>query len=172
MYGIFLWELFSRTTPPYPPYLFIEEGVISGKLRPAEIDEYMCPSSVWDLMKKCWAQDPSQRPAMKEVCRTLDKIISDAIYGSFYKKFNLTTSSGDREDGKTKLHLAAESGNAVLVDQLLLMGDVAIVSIKDKSGKTALDYAQKGDTLSHKRIVNLIEEFIMVKFYMCTCYLF
>ena len=166
MFGIFLWELFARVTPPYPADKNTEDGVISGNLRPAKINEYMCPPPVWDLMTKCWSQDPQQRPPMKEVCQTLEYIIRDANYNTFYKIFDVNAvANNHREDGKTNLHLAAEEGNAVLVEQFLLMGDAIDVDIKDKQGNTALEYAMRGNTPEHKLIVRMIENFIKVPFF-------
>jgi ankyrin repeat protein len=45
-------------------------------------------------------------------------------------------------NGKTALHLAAEHGNYLMVESLLKLMTPKVIGLKDKFGKTALDYAK------------------------------
>jgi hypothetical protein len=43
-----------------------------------------CPSSIYNLMRKCWEHNPNDRPSFKEILIILNKIIieveSETIY--------------------------------------------------------------------------------------------
>nr|XP_048270845.1 mast/stem cell growth factor receptor Kit isoform X2 [Myodes glareolus] len=77
-YGIFLWELFSLGSSPYPGmpvdskfYKMIKEGfrMLSPEHAPAEI---------YDVMKACWDADPLKRPTFKQVVQLIEKQISES----------------------------------------------------------------------------------------------
>lgn len=76
-YGIFLWELFSLGSSPYPGmpvdfkfYKMIKEGfrMLSPEHAPAEM---------YDIMKTCWDADPLKRPTFKQIVQLIEKQISD-----------------------------------------------------------------------------------------------
>ncbi|KAM6221931.1 mast/stem cell growth factor receptor Kit [Rhynchocyon petersi] len=85
-YGIFLWELFSLGSSPYPGmpvdskfYKMIKEGfrMFSPEHAPAEM---------YDIMKTCWDADPLKRPTFKQIVQLIEKQISDStnhIYSNF-----------------------------------------------------------------------------------------
>nr|XP_021578484.1 mast/stem cell growth factor receptor Kit isoform X3 [Ictidomys tridecemlineatus] len=77
-YGIFLWELFSLGSSPYPGmpvdskfYKMIKEGfrMLSPEHAPAEM---------YDIMKTCWDADPLKRPTFKQIVQLIEKQISES----------------------------------------------------------------------------------------------
>ena len=78
--GIILFEIYSRKTPyEGEPFRETLQKICDRRVnkRPGVPDT--CPKKMADLMKKCWAPDPSARPRAKELDSTfLDMSISDA----------------------------------------------------------------------------------------------
>ncbi|TKY55190.1 Serine/threonine-protein kinase HT1 [Spatholobus suberectus] len=72
-FGICLWEIYCCDMP-YPDLSFSEitSAVVRQNLRP-EIPR-CCPSSLANVMKKCWDATPDKRPEMDEVVSMLEAI--------------------------------------------------------------------------------------------------
>ncbi|KAL0434104.1 UNVERIFIED_CONTAM: Serine/threonine-protein kinase STY13 [Sesamum latifolium] len=72
-FGICLWETYCCDLP-YTDFSFAEVSyaVVRQNLRP-EIPR-CCPSSLANIMKKCWDANPDKRPDMDEVVRLLEAI--------------------------------------------------------------------------------------------------
>ncbi|XP_078428421.1 serine/threonine-protein kinase 54-like [Wolffia australiana] len=72
-FGICLWEIYCCDMP-YPDLTFAEvsSAVIRQNLRP-EIPK-CCPSSLANVMKRCWDGNPEKRPEMDEVVTMLEAI--------------------------------------------------------------------------------------------------
>ncbi|XP_057761687.1 serine/threonine-protein kinase STY13-like [Arachis stenosperma] len=72
-FGICLWEIYCCDMP-YPDLSFSEitSAVVRQNLRP-EIPR-CCPSSLANVMKKCWDANPDKRPEMDEVVSLLEVI--------------------------------------------------------------------------------------------------
>ncbi|TMX05792.1 hypothetical protein EJD97_023980 [Solanum chilense] len=72
-FGICLWEIYCCDLP-YPDLSFAEvsSAVVRQNLR-SEIPR-CCPSSLSNVMKKCWDGHPEKRPEMDEVVRLLEAI--------------------------------------------------------------------------------------------------
>ncbi|XP_020230314.1 serine/threonine-protein kinase STY13 [Cajanus cajan] len=72
-FGICLWEIYCCDMP-YPDLSFSEitSAVVRQNLRP-EIPR-CCPSSLANVMKKCWDANPDKRPEMDEVVSLLEAI--------------------------------------------------------------------------------------------------
>ncbi|KAF8389854.1 hypothetical protein HHK36_024371 [Tetracentron sinense] len=72
-FGICLWEIYCCDMP-YPDLSFSEvtSAVVCQNLRP-EIPR-CCPSSLANVMKRCWDANPDKRPEMKEVVSLLQAI--------------------------------------------------------------------------------------------------
>ncbi|GLT77347.1 hypothetical protein SLA2020_489440 [Shorea laevis] len=72
-FGICLWEIYCCDMP-YPDLSFSEmtSAVVRQNLRP-EIPR-CCPSSLANVMKRCWDANPEKRPEMDEVVSMLEAI--------------------------------------------------------------------------------------------------
>ncbi|KAJ0579830.1 putative dual-specificity kinase TKL-Pl-4 family [Helianthus annuus] len=72
-FGICLWEIYCCDMP-YPDLSFSEvtSAVVRQNLRP-EIPR-CCPSSLANVMKRCWDANPDKRPEMDEVVTMLEAI--------------------------------------------------------------------------------------------------
>ncbi|KAG1334016.1 serine/threonine-protein kinase STY13 [Cocos nucifera] len=72
-FGICLWEIYCCDMP-YPDLSFVEvsSAVVRQNLRP-EIPR-CCPSSLANIMRKCWYANPDKRPEMDEVVKLLEAI--------------------------------------------------------------------------------------------------
>ncbi|KAJ0603852.1 putative dual-specificity kinase TKL-Pl-4 family [Helianthus annuus] len=72
-FGICLWEIYCCDMP-YPDLSFSEvtSAAVRQNLRP-EIPR-CCPSSLANVMKRCWDANPDKRPGMEEVVTMLEAI--------------------------------------------------------------------------------------------------
>ncbi|KAB1201845.1 Serine/threonine-protein kinase HT1 [Morella rubra] len=72
-FGICLWEIYCCDMP-YPDLSFSEvtSAVVRQNLRP-EIPR-CCPSSLANVMKRCWDANPDKRPEMEEVVSMIEAI--------------------------------------------------------------------------------------------------
>ncbi|WRX22161.1 Protein kinase domain - like 10 [Theobroma cacao] len=72
-FGICLWEIYCCDMP-YPDLSFSEvtSAVVRQNLRP-EIPR-CCPSSLANVMKRCWDANPDRRPEMDEVVSMIEAI--------------------------------------------------------------------------------------------------
>jgi len=81
-YGIILWELWSRKTPysDISGYSVkqIMYKVSNEGLRP-QIPE-KCPETMCDLMKKCWDDNPDERPTFKDILEDLEKLKNNVVF--------------------------------------------------------------------------------------------
>ncbi|KAK6122688.1 hypothetical protein DH2020_043572 [Rehmannia glutinosa] len=72
-FGICLWEIYCCDLP-YTDLSFadVSSAVVRQNLRPGI--PRCCPSSLANIMKKCWDTNPEKRPDMAEVVRLLEAI--------------------------------------------------------------------------------------------------
>ena len=72
-FGICLWEIYCCDLP-YPDLSFAEvsSAVVRQNLRP-DIPR-CCPSSLANIMRRCWDANPDKRPEMDEVVRLLEAV--------------------------------------------------------------------------------------------------
>jgi len=45
-------------------------AILNG-VRPARPENAWCQDYIWDLVEKCWAQDPLLRPQSNDICKVL-----------------------------------------------------------------------------------------------------
>ena len=90
MFGSCLWEFFTRTSP----FNWIEGNIVEARSeeRNEQLDpEYnipesaVCPREIMELMKKCTAEKPEDRPKMSEVVQQLTDILNNYKGGNFVK---------------------------------------------------------------------------------------
>lgn len=72
-FGICLWEIYCCDMP-YPDLSFtdVSSAVVRQNLRP-DIPR-CCPSSLANIMRKCWDANPDKRPVMDEVVKLLEAV--------------------------------------------------------------------------------------------------
>lgn len=73
-FAIVSWEMYKRKRPfqGYKAYQLMEE-VCRNQLRPAmPMDTNVCPRGLQKLIRKCWHQEPSERPSAKEVINVIE----------------------------------------------------------------------------------------------------
>ncbi|KFB47569.1 hypothetical protein ZHAS_00015535 [Anopheles sinensis] len=66
-YGVFLWELFTLGSPPYPTFAVNEE--FFNKLKDGyrlERPQYVC-EDIYYMMLSCWCVNPERRPTFVEL---------------------------------------------------------------------------------------------------------
>ncbi|GFP86543.1 serine/threonine-protein kinase ht1 [Phtheirospermum japonicum] len=72
-FGICLWEIYCCDLP-YTDVSFagVSSSVVKNNLRPSI--PRCCPSSLANIMKRCWDANPDKRPEMDEVVKMLEAI--------------------------------------------------------------------------------------------------
>ncbi|XP_006868120.1 PREDICTED: mast/stem cell growth factor receptor Kit-like isoform X2 [Chrysochloris asiatica] len=122
-YGIFLWELFSLGSSPYPGmpvdskfYKMIKEGfrMFSPEHAPAEM---------YDIMKACWDADPLKRPTFKQMVQLIEKQISNSTSTSAnHIYFNFANPSPIPADHSVRINSVGSSASST--QPLLVHEDV------------------------------------------------
>ncbi|XP_038066669.1 angiopoietin-1 receptor-like [Patiria miniata] len=90
-FGILLWEIVTYGSTPYP-------GIASESLAQRLLDGYRmpkpenCADEIYDVMLKCWQQQPSDRPSFRKLVEILEEMncnpdandyLSSTVYYSF-----------------------------------------------------------------------------------------
>ncbi|XP_069831031.1 proto-oncogene tyrosine-protein kinase ROS isoform X2 [Dendropsophus ebraccatus] len=72
-FGVLLWELFSIGQQPYQGYSNMEvlHYVRSGQRMDSPDN---CPDDMWNMMLKCWTQNPAQRPNFAQIQKQLEEL--------------------------------------------------------------------------------------------------
>jgi len=75
-FGVTLWELFTRGSTPYPGVTNygVKKYVDNGQRldKPAS-----CPPMIYEMMLRCWAENPHSRPSFDEISQFIGKILSN-----------------------------------------------------------------------------------------------
>lgn len=97
-FGVVLYELMARTMLAFTEsrggtseeHLVQYAGDVAGGYRPAK--PKTCPPPVWELIHRCWRQDPLDRPEMDEVVQELEELCVLAERGMLEQKRNRSRS--------------------------------------------------------------------------------
>ncbi|XP_005996741.1 hepatocyte growth factor receptor [Latimeria chalumnae] len=87
-FGVMLWELMTRGTPPYPDISSFDITVFLLQGRRLLQPEY-CPDSLYEVMLKCWHPKPEMRPTFSDLVSRISTIFSTFI-GEHYVLLNAT----------------------------------------------------------------------------------
>lgn len=77
-YGVCLWEIFSFALQPYFGMTH-EEVVRYLKAGNVLSSPDNTPGPIYDVMKMCWAQKPSDRPSFRTIHQTLNNILTNMV---------------------------------------------------------------------------------------------
>lgn len=164
-YGVVLWEIFSLGCNPYPDLLTTRQ-LGSALKRGHRMDQPEHASSdMYDVMKRCWEEDPLSRPSFSSLVATVGNMLSDdyrqwylQLTEDFLKGDNpavlqsrrsLSSRSADETEGQ-KINAKGSSGSEVKVhlleaepDEMGPSHSAYIVPVSDvaieTSNSTALD---------------------------------
>ncbi|XP_072037598.1 uncharacterized protein [Amphiura filiformis] len=91
-YGIVLYEIVTLGGAPYPN---MEGRAIIDKLQEGYRMEQPdgCPAEFYDVMRKCWLENPSERPKFHDLYQTFDKML--ATESDYLPAFELMTDDDD-----------------------------------------------------------------------------
>ncbi|GAY38888.1 hypothetical protein CUMW_040160 [Citrus unshiu] len=111
-FGICLWEIYCCDMP-YPDLSFSEvtSAVVRQNLRP-EIPR-CCPSSLANVMKRCWDANPDKRPEMDEVVSMLEVIDTSKGGGMIPGDQPQDTKPKEKEIGGVCIHLTCQSSGGL-----------------------------------------------------------
>ena len=86
-FGMVAVELFTGEVPFgwMNGNAWVLERVLMGTRpeNPSGAGEVGLTDSMWELICRCWEQNPARRPTMKEVVRGLETLVCDDIRGGF-----------------------------------------------------------------------------------------
>ncbi|XP_060060628.1 macrophage-stimulating protein receptor isoform X2 [Erinaceus europaeus] len=87
-FGVLLWELLTRGAPPYPHIdtFDLTHFLACGRRLPQP--EY-CPNSLYTVMQRCWAADPTARPTFRELTGEVEWVVA-ALSGDHYVQLPAT----------------------------------------------------------------------------------
>ncbi|XP_076330716.1 hepatocyte growth factor receptor-like [Tachypleus tridentatus] len=74
-YGVVLWELMTRGVMPYPD---VDNWDILNYLKSKRRmpQPSYCPDLLYDIMKRCWSEEPKDRPSFGEVVEEVRNVIT------------------------------------------------------------------------------------------------
>ncbi|XP_047630613.1 macrophage-stimulating protein receptor isoform X8 [Phacochoerus africanus] len=104
-FGVLLWELLTRGAPPYPhidPF-DLTHFLAQGRRLPQP--EY-CPDSLYEVMQRCWAEDPAARPTFGALAGEVECLVA-ALRGDHYVQLpvayvNVGPGASDKENLPSK----------------------------------------------------------------------
>ncbi len=77
-----MWEVCSNGETPYKGILDVVEYLKQGKRLSKPKD---CEDEMYELMLKCWKEDPKQRPKWPEIFKSISKTSAEELFASAEK---------------------------------------------------------------------------------------
>lgn len=77
-FGVCLWEIFSFALQPYFGMTH-EEVVKFLKAGEVLLSPENTPAPIYDVMKQCWAQKPTDRPSFRAIHQSLSTIHTNML---------------------------------------------------------------------------------------------
>uniref|UniRef100_A0A1I7VTF4 receptor protein-tyrosine kinase n=1 Tax=Loa loa TaxID=7209 RepID=A0A1I7VTF4_LOALO len=100
-FSILLWEIFSDGDEPYKGMTSIEvKRMISCGERLKKPEG--CPDSIFQIMRKCWEQNPDNRFSMSEVVKQIEDVIEHAHSEESEVQSRLNTAVHSAEKASSK----------------------------------------------------------------------
>lgn len=104
-YGILLWEIFSLGVTPYPG-VKVDHAFYSMIERGFKMEcPYYANESVYEMMCKCWALDPSNRPSFSKLVSFMCDQLTDREEKLYHNMLDLT--STDYQNAAAILDISA-----------------------------------------------------------------
>jgi serine/threonine protein kinase len=164
-YAITLWEMASHKIPFLGAGLMQIYRTISKGERPQPINIPLEYAYYQSIMEDSWQQNPTMRPSARKIKELFEAKLQWYKINELIQKNDLPEISkhyfiNDKallnirgSDNETVLHLAAMLGKYEVIE-LFLNKQPGLISLKDKQGKTALEYA---NCVNNKDIIKLLE---------------
>ncbi|XP_057305893.1 fibroblast growth factor receptor 2-like isoform X2 [Hydractinia symbiolongicarpus] len=101
-FGVLLWEIFTLGGSPYPgiPVERLFDLLKSG----FRMDKpQVCPSEIYEIMVKCWYENPSNRPSFTDLLQELESLLEELTSQEYIQVLapsvsSLTCSSDDDDE--------------------------------------------------------------------------
>ncbi|XP_064618280.1 tyrosine-protein kinase receptor UFO-like [Liolophura sinensis] len=74
-YGVTVWEIFTLGKVPYPE---LENAQVLPELEKGQrlSKPDTCPDAVYDLVLKCWLENPKERPTFVDIAKTIEDVLA------------------------------------------------------------------------------------------------
>ena len=110
-FAITMWEIFTCADLPYGQWRAnaeVIEQVIHGYRMPIPDN---CPDAIYQLMAKCWDNDPEKRPSFEQISNTLLKLINSILETPHKHQIHLKSTENQVEEVGPSVLLSVESSN-------------------------------------------------------------
>lgn len=74
-YGIVLWEILNEGVDPYPTLVDRREATLAFLHTGKRMEARLCPDNVYNIILRCWREDPDERPTFDELVTSVSEMI-------------------------------------------------------------------------------------------------